>query len=41
MGTSGKGCLSGFLSGSLIHDVVMNGKRPVLVVRDTGEPGPE
>jgi nucleotide-binding universal stress UspA family protein len=33
MSTSGKGCLAEFLSGSLVHDVMMNGKRPVLIVR--------
>jgi nucleotide-binding universal stress UspA family protein len=33
MSTSGKGCLAEFLSGSLVHDVVMNGKRPALIVR--------
>ncbi len=33
MNTSSKGCLVDFLSGSLVQDMVMNGKRPVLVVR--------
>jgi nucleotide-binding universal stress UspA family protein len=33
MSTSSKGCLVEFLSGSLVHDVVMNGKRPTLIVR--------
>jgi len=33
MSTSSKGCLVEFLSGSLVHDVVMNGKRPALIVR--------
>jgi nucleotide-binding universal stress UspA family protein len=33
MSDSGKGCLHEFVSGSLVHDAVMNGKRPALIVR--------
>lgn len=33
MSPSGKGCLVEFLSGSLVHDVIMNGKRPALILR--------
>lgn len=33
MSTTSKGCLTDFLSGSLVHDVMMNGKRPALIVR--------
>lgn len=33
MTPSGQGCFASFLSGSLVHDVMMNSKRPVLVMR--------
>jgi nucleotide-binding universal stress UspA family protein len=33
MSSSSKGCLVEFLSGSLVHDVVMNGTWPTLIVR--------
>ncbi|MHB8163504.1 MAG: universal stress protein [Methanoregula sp.] len=33
MSTSMKGCLVEFLSGNLVHDVVINGKRPALICR--------
>ncbi len=33
MSVEGKGCLHEFLAGSIVQSVVMNGKRPVLVVR--------
>ncbi len=33
MSTSMKGCLVEFLSGNLVHDIVMNGRRPALICR--------
>lgn len=35
MSPSGKGCLVEFLSGSLVHDIIMNGKRPALILRSS------
>jgi nucleotide-binding universal stress UspA family protein len=33
MSTSNRGCLAEFISGSLVHDVVMNGRHPALILR--------